>query len=84
MRVALNFFLYLLAFLSGSLALVAYWEPVFGAILLDYLKTTNGQMVGLLVAGLFVFCPFAAVMRLYQVWRRSREISYHRNWKNFS
>jgi hypothetical protein len=76
MRVALNFFLYLLAFLSGGLALVAYWEPVFGAHLVDYLKTTNGQTVGLLVAGLFVFCPFAAVVRWYQVWRRSREISY--------
>ncbi len=76
MRSALNFVLYFLAFVSGGLALAAYWEPAFATLLSDYLKTTNGQMVGLSVAGLFVFCPFAAVVRWYQVWRRSREISY--------
>lgn len=76
MRSALNFVLYFLAFVAGGMALAAYWEPVFSALLVDYLKTTNGQMVGLSVAVLFVFCPFAAVLRWYQVWRRSREISY--------
>lgn len=76
MRAALNFVLYLLAFVSGGLALAAYWEPAFATVLADYLKTANGQMVGLTVAGLFVFGPFAAVLRWYQVWRRSREISY--------
>lgn len=76
MRAALNFVLYLLAFVSGGLALAAYWEPAFATVLVDYLKTANGQMVGLTVAGLFVFGPFAAVLRWYQVWRRSREISY--------
>ena len=76
MRAALNFVLYFLAFVSGGLALAAYWEPDFATVLSDYLKTTNGQMVGLSVAVLFVSCPFAAVLRWYQVWRRSREISY--------
>lgn len=76
MRAALNFVLYFLAFVSGGLALAAYWEPAFATVLSDYLTTTNGQMVGLSVASLFVFCPFAAVLRWYQVWRRSREISY--------
>jgi hypothetical protein len=76
MRAALNFVLYFLAFVTGGMALAAYWEPAFGTVLVDYLKTTNGQMVGLSVAGTFVFCPFAAVLRWYQVWRRSREISY--------
>lgn len=76
MRAALNFVLYFLAFVSGGLALAAYWEPAFAIVLSDYLTTTNGQMVGLSVASLFVFCPFAAVLRWYQVWRRSREISY--------
>ncbi|MBA3698459.1 MAG: hypothetical protein H0W78_06370 [Planctomycetes bacterium] len=76
MRAALNFVLYFLAFVSGGLASAAYWEPAFATVLSDYLKTTNGQMVGLSVAVLFVFCPFAAVLRWYQVWRRSREISY--------
>ena len=76
MRAALNFVLYFLAFVSGGLALAAYWEPAFAVVLSDYLTTTNGQMVGLSVAVLFVFCPFAAVLRWYQVWRRSREISY--------
>lgn len=76
MRAALNFVLYFLAFVSGGLALAAYWEPAFATLLSDYLKTTNGLMVGLSVAGMFVICPLAAVMRWYQVWRRSREISY--------
>jgi hypothetical protein len=76
MRAALNFFLYPLAFICGGLALAAYWLPFFGAYLVEYLNTTNGQMVGLLVAGLFVFCPFAAAVRWFQVYRRSREISY--------
>ncbi len=76
MRAALNFFLYVLTFITGGLALAAYWEPAFATVLSDYLMTTNGQMVGLSVAGLFVFCPFAAVVRWFQVWRRSREISY--------
>ncbi len=76
MRAALNFVLYLLAFVSGGLALAAYWEPTFAVVMVDYLKSTNGQMVWMSVAVLFVFCPFAAVLRWYQVWRRSREISY--------
>jgi hypothetical protein len=76
MRSALNFILYLLAFTCGGLAWAAYLEPGFALVLSDYLATANGQVVGLSVAGLFVVGPFAAVARWYQVWRRSREISY--------
>jgi hypothetical protein len=76
MRAALNFVLYLLAFVSGGLALAAYWEPAFATLLGDYLLSTNGRMVSLTVASLFVICPLLAVLRWYQVFRRSREISY--------
>ena len=33
MRAALNFVLYFLAFVSGGLALAAYWEPAFATVL---------------------------------------------------
>jgi hypothetical protein len=76
MRSALNFVLYFLAFAVGGMAWAAYLEPQFTVLLTQYLATANGQVLGLTVAGLFVVGPFAAVLRWYQVWRRSREISY--------
>jgi hypothetical protein len=76
MRNVLNFILSFLAFLVGALALVAYSEPAVAIVLHDYLKTTNGLMVGLTVSSMFVICPLFAFLRWWQVWRRSREISY--------
>jgi hypothetical protein len=76
MRNALNFILSFLAFLVGALALMAYSEPAIGLVFHDYLRTANGLMVGLTVSSVFVICPLLAVLRWWQVWRRSREISY--------
>lgn len=76
MRNALNFILSFLAFLVGGLALAAYFEPAVAVVLHDYVNTANGQMVGLCVSAIFVICPILAVFRWWQVWRRSREISY--------
>jgi hypothetical protein len=76
MRSALHLILYFLAFAAGGLAWAGYLEPQFGMVLTQYLASDNGQILVLSVAGMFVLGPFAAVLRWYQIWRRSREISY--------
>ncbi len=76
MRNALNFVLSFLAFLVGGMVLAAQLDPAIGVVLHDYLKTANGQMVGISVSAIFVICPLLSVLRWWQVWRRSREISY--------
>jgi hypothetical protein len=76
MRAAMTFVLHLTAFLVGGLAVAGILDPHFGDVLLAFLQTTNGYLVGVGVAVVFVLCPLAVFLRWWQVFRRAREISY--------
>jgi hypothetical protein len=76
MRSVMSILLHLTAFVVGGLAIAGYLAPEFGLLLLSFVKQPNSDLVVLAIAGIFVLCPLAIMLRWWQVFRRARDISY--------